>query len=140
IFNGAQLMDGPTGAGAPITIHNDAYSIFGVWLSHTATPATPQRVWSQRDPASSNNNGAGLWIYNGNYGDQAEIFSGGFTNLTVRPYTDSSWNISQLNLLNQFTSDFELIDDRNISTGILTLNTDPSGTPQGDTLRNIADV
>ncbi len=133
-FAGSQIMVGPNGVNAPITAGNDAYAIFGVWLSNTATPTAPQRIWSQTSRNSGE--GAGLWIYNNNYGDQAEIFP--YTHIAQRPYTNDTWNISQLNLLQLPSSDIEIVDDRNIATAPMIDNTDPGGTPNGEFVRNIA--
>ena len=122
-FNGAQQMDGPTGASAPITAGNPAYSIFAVWSSNVAN-STPQRVWSQRTTGSSGDGGA-LWLYNGFYGDQPEIspYTQGLnpTNYTVGlPY------ISQLNLLAQNSSDLQIVDQTNFAGAPVVLSTDPA--------------
>lgn len=125
-FNGTQMMDGPVIANAPIPLiasaGDDDYCYFIVWASTSATPSVPQRIWSQRNTGASND-GTSLWIYSGNYGNQAEI--GPFTQGCARPYTTGAWNISQINLLAQNTNDLEVYDDRNLSSGPLVLSTDP---------------
>lgn len=121
-FNGSQQMDGPTGASAPITAGNPAYSIFAVWSSLLAA-AVPQRVWSQRGPSTAGDGGA-LWIYNGQYGDQDEIspFTQGLglTQMVNTPY------ISEVNLLAQNSADLELVDQTNIAGTSVVLNSDPA--------------
>lgn len=126
-FNGANFMDGPIGALAPITVGNDAYTIFGVWVSTSGTPGTPQRIWSQRANSDAGaNDGAGLWLYNGAYGDQPEISP--FTHLTTRAYNTGAWNATQLNLYNTATNDFQSFDNRNLSTGgAAPMNSDANG-------------
>lgn len=137
-FSGSQLMDGPTGVNAPIAAGDDDYSIFAVWQTTTA-PGNPQRVWSQRSNGASND-GASLWIWNNsgtpNYGDQPEIAP--YTQAALMPYTSGNWYVSQLNLLNQATNDLEIIDQTNLSTSPLVLNTDPGN--NGNGVRTLSDV
>lgn len=134
-FNGGQLMDGPTGVNAPLSAGDDDYAIFGVWLSRSGTPLTPQRVWSQRNTGASSD-GASLWLYNSQYGDQPEIAP--FTQAATKSYTASTWYISQLNLLNQAINDLEIIDQTNLSTSPLVLTTDPGN--NGNGVRSLSDV
>ena len=128
---GAQLMNGPTGASAPIAFLDDDYTLFAVWRTNSV--AAFQRVWEQFDVASGGGDGISLCTWNdGNYGDQVE--HGPFNHTIIRSYAADIWNISQLNLLDLTAGDLEVIDDRNISTGILTINTDAGGT-NGNGLR-----
>jgi hypothetical protein len=131
-FAGAQLMDGQTGALAPITAGNDAYSIFAVWETNSST--TIQRVWSQRNSVFTAGNGGGLWLFGSGtplYGDQAELNP--FTQGAIVPFTANTWNISQVNLLSQATNDLQVIDQTNLTTGGATASTfDPGGTPSND--------
>ncbi|HUB61235.1 MAG TPA: T9SS type A sorting domain-containing protein [Puia sp.] len=136
-FNGAQQMDGPNGSNAPITSGNPGYAIIAVWSSNfSGTPG--QRVWSQRDTAqlAASGNGGGLWIYNGQYGDQDEISpytqGVGLTENVQTPY------ISEVNLLAQNTSDLQLVDQTNIGGSPVVLNSDPAG--MALTHRNISTV
>jgi hypothetical protein len=122
-FNGSQQMDGPTGANAPITAGNPSYSVFAVWSSLLAA-AVPQRVWSQRSPAGTGD-GGGLWVYNGQYGDQDEISP--FTQGLGLVEQVSTAYISEVNLLAQNTSDLELVDQTNIGGTSVVLNSDPAG-------------
>jgi hypothetical protein len=131
-FNGAQQMDGPTAGNAPISAGNPSYTIFAVWSSLLAA-ATPQRLWSQRD-ASGTGTGGGLWIYNGNYGDQDEISP--FTQGIALTESANTPYISQVNLLAQNTSDLELVDQTNIGGSTVFLNSDPAGMALTD--RNIS--
>src|SRR5580658_8625124 len=68
-FNGAQEMDGPTGASAPIANGSSAYAIFAVWSSNVSA-ASGQRIWEQKSAADADGECGALWLYNGNYGDQ----------------------------------------------------------------------
>ncbi|HEU4471296.1 MAG TPA: hypothetical protein VFR58_09445 [Flavisolibacter sp.] len=132
-FNSAQWMDGPTGANAPIPASDDDYTVFGVWQSNIVNDF--QRIWVQRTTLNTNNDALAFSTWNdGRYGDETGSFP--FDHTIPRPYTAGAWNISQLNLLNQATADLEIIDDRNISTGITTATTDPAGT-NGAALRNL---
>lgn len=128
-FSGAQLMDGPTGANAPIPAGQDAYSVIVVWRTSAANAL--QRVWSQRSLVA-NNDGVALFTFNGFYGNQAEISP--FDQLIPRAVTANTWYISELNLLNTATNDLEIYDNNNISTGpnVLTTGTGGAG------LRNLA--
>jgi hypothetical protein len=124
-FNGAQEMDGPTGVAAPITAGNPAYSIFAVWSTNVNSATTPQRIWSQRSTGSAGD-GAAVWIFNGQYGDQDEIgptYIQGL-GLTANPGTQY---ISELNLLALNTSDLELVDQTNVGGSTVILNSDPGG-------------
>jgi hypothetical protein len=131
-FSGAQLMDGQTGALAPITAGNDAYSIFAVWES--ASSSTIQRIWSQRNSVFVAGNGGGLWLFGSGtplYGDQPELNP--FTQAAIQPFSASTWYISQVNLLNQATNDVQVIDQTNLATSPATASTfDPGGTPSND--------
>ena len=133
-FNGAQVMDGPTGANAPITAGNPAYSIFAVWSSTVVSGVNPQWVWVQQSTTNSSGDGGGLFILNGQYGDLNDIPPGsqgiGLTENINTVY------ISQINVLAQNTLDLELIDQTNIATSPLTLNSDPSALALTD--RNIS--
>jgi hypothetical protein len=134
---GRRFMDGPTGASAPITALDDDYTVFVVWESNTVSAF--QRVWIQKSncaPCNANDAFTFSTWNDGRYGDEAAISP--FDHTVQRNYTAGAWNISQLNLLNQATSDLEIIDDRNISTGVLTLNTDPSAV-NGAALRVLND-
>jgi hypothetical protein len=137
-FNGAQEMDGPTGVNAPIqpgepqAPGNPAYAIFAVWSSNVAN-ATPQRVWSQRSTGSAGD-GAALWIYNGEYGDEDEISP--YTQGVGLAQNAGTQYISQLNLLAQNTNDLVLVDQTNIAGAPVVLNSDPAG--QALTDRNIS--
>jgi hypothetical protein len=137
-FNGAQEMDGPTGVNAPIqpgepqAPGNPAYAIFAVWSSNVAN-ATPQRVWSQRSTGSAGD-GAALWIYNGEYGDEDEISP--YTQGVGLAQNAGTQYISQVNLLAQNTNDLVLVDQTNIAGAPVVLNSDPAG--QALTDRNIS--
>ncbi len=134
IGGGTEHMDGPTGANAPIPAGDDDYAVFVVWQSTTVTNF--QRMWTQRSANATFNDACAFSSWNnGNYG--SETATPAFTHTINRPYTISTWNISQLNLLNQALGDLEIVDDRNISTGILVDNTDPSNV-NGAALRAIS--
>ena len=132
-FNGVQEMNGPTGSNAPITAGNPAYAIFAVWSSKVSSE-TPQRVWIQdatdfqtfTAPWGTTYNGGvggGLWVYNGEYGDQDEISP--YTQGLGLSYNPSQPYISEVNLLAQNTSDVELVDQTNIAGATVVLNSDP---------------
>ncbi len=137
---GVRFMDGPIGVDAPIALGDDSYSVLVVWQSNTNSAF--QRVWSQRSTLGFSNDACAFSTWDGSapgpgvYGD--ETATAPFSHTIQRSYSVSIWNISQLNLLNQATGDLEIIDDRNISSGITTLNTDPGGTPNGAGLRAIS--
>jgi hypothetical protein len=145
-FNGIQEMNGPTGSNAPITAGNPAYSIFAVWSSKVFSE-TPQRVWSQdatdfqtfTAPWGTTYNGGvggGLWVYNGEYGDQDEISP--YTQGLGLSYNASQPYISEITLLAQNTSDLEITDQTIITTtGPVVLNSDPAAEALTD--RTIAD-
>ncbi|MDO6435054.1 T9SS type A sorting domain-containing protein [Flavitalea sp. BT771] len=120
-FFGNQYMDGPTLAGAPITAGKDDYAVFAVWTSNSS--ASIQRIWSQNGFAFGNNNGTSLWLYNGQWGDQAEIGPSFVTGMG-RNYTIGAPYISQMNLLAQNDNDLELIDQGNL-TAPTVLSTSP---------------
>jgi len=134
-FNGIQQMDGPNGANAPITAGNPAYAFFAVWSSNVSQPFG-QRVWSQ-DAANfetytapwgtqyDGGVGGGLWIYNGEYGDQDEISP--FTQGLGLNYNPSQPYISEVDLKAQNTNDVELVDQTNIAGAPVVLNSDPAG-------------
>ena len=132
-FSGAQAMDGPSGVNVPITPGNDAYTVFAVWRSNTVSAF--QRLWSQGNFPDNTAEKFSLATWNdGRYGD--ELGWTPFDQAIQRTYTINTWNISQINLLNTAVSDFELTDDRNISTAPDIRNTDPTAT-DGAALRNI---
>jgi hypothetical protein len=142
-FNGIQKMDGPTGANAPITQGNPGYSIFAVWSS-VVLSSTSQCVWSQDATNFESYNGGygtlygtggGLWVFNGEYGDQDEISP--YTQGLGLSYNPSAPYISEVTLLAQNAYDLEITDQTNIATGPVVLNSDPAG--QALTDRNIAD-
>jgi hypothetical protein len=124
-FNGSQEMDGPTGAAAPITAGNPAYSIFAVWSTNVNSATTPQRVWSQRSTGSAGD-GAALWIFNGQYGDQDEIGPTYIQGLGLAANPGVQY-ISEVNLLAQNASDLELVDQTNIGGTTFVTSSDPSG-------------
>jgi hypothetical protein len=136
-FSGAQLMDGPTGANAPIAAGDDDYTVFVVWKSNSVTAF--QRIWQERGTCGFCNESFAFSTWDnsppgpGVYGD--ETGTPPFSHTIQRNYNASQWNISQLNLLNQATNDLEIVDNTNISTVITTLNTDPGGSPNGAALR-----
>lgn len=136
---GIRFMDGPTGANAPIAAGDDTYTVLVVWQSNTTTAF--QRVWSQRSTLGFTNDACAFSTWDGNppgpgvYGGEFAV--GPFNQGVQRSYSVSSWNISQLNLLNLATNDLEITDDRNISTGSLVLSTDPLGS-NGAGVRNIS--
>lgn len=136
---GLRFMDGPTGANAPIAAGDDTYSVLVVWQSNTTTAF--QRVWSQRSTLGFTNDACAFSTWDGNppgpgvYGGEFAV--GPFDQGIQRNYSVNRWNISQLNLLNLATNDLEITDDRNISTGSLTLSTDPLGS-NGAGTRNIS--
>jgi hypothetical protein len=132
-FNGAQYMDGPTGnvaPGAPIPQGSQAYSVFGVW--QTIAPAGApqlQRVWEQKG-AGSGNDGVAIWLNNNSpaptkYGAQMEISP--YTQGAVLPYTPNSWFAMQINVQALATSDLTIVDQTNLGTGGVTVNSDPVG-------------
>ncbi|HEY4061607.1 MAG TPA: hypothetical protein VGM30_06890 [Puia sp.] len=123
LFTGSQEMDGPNLALAPLPLGAQAYSIFAVWQSNVAANTNPQRVWSQRT-STSNGDGAALWIYNGQYGDQPEI-GPAFTYGLGLPYTQSVPYISEVNLHAVNTNDLELVDQTSLSSPVI-LSTDPA--------------
>ena len=137
-FTGAQLMDGPTGANAPITAGNDSYSVFIVW--NTTIDNNYQRLWQQRGNDDLNNDACAISTWNnGLYGDETATNPWDFT--ITRPYTKNTWNISEINLMGATpTNDLEIVDDRNFSTGSLFITTDNTAGNNGPALRNIADV
>ena len=137
-FTGAQLMDGPTGANAPITAGNDSYSVFIVW--NTTIDNNYQRLWQQRGNDDLSNDACAISTWNNaEYGDETATNPWAFT--ITRPYTKNTWNISEINLMSTTpTNDLEIVDDRNLSTGSLFITTDNSGGNNGPALRNIADV
>ncbi len=139
---GINFMDGPTGVDAPIAAGDDDYSVIVVWQTNSVS--TFQRIWSQRSTSPINADACSFATWDntvpgpGVYGDETAISP--FSHTVLRSYSISTWNLSQLNLLNQATSDLEIVDDRNISTGITVLNTDLNATPDGAALRNLSDA
>jgi hypothetical protein len=139
---GVHFMNGPIGSSTPITIGDDDYTIFAVWLSNSTTAF--QRIFSQRSACYTCNDAFSVATWDGTapgpgvYG--VETATSPFSHTIQRSYVASAWNISQLNLLNTATSDLEVIDDRNINTGGTAYNTDPGGTPNGPALRSLSNV
>ncbi|MEP6750420.1 MAG: T9SS type A sorting domain-containing protein, partial [Bacteroidota bacterium] len=132
-FDGNKIMDGPAGAGAPITAGNDAYCVFAVWRS--AVSGNFQRVWSQRNPGSFAGDGVSLATWNDNrFGDQLE--ANPFDQGMLETYTVGKWNITQLNLLNQSSNDLEIRDPSNIN-GLPLSATTVAGGSSG---RSISDI
>ncbi|HXD76275.1 MAG TPA: hypothetical protein VN616_00635 [Puia sp.] len=126
-FGGNTEMDGPTGASAPLAAGSVAYSVFAVWNSSSAgVGGNTQRIWGQWGGQGDGNGGNGttLWLFQGNWGDQPEISP--FTTGEGRTYPANGYMISQMNLLNQNTSDLQLIDQNNLSGAATVLSTDPS--------------
>ncbi len=118
---GIKFMDGPTGTDAPIPAGDDEYSVIVVWLSNSVTSF--QRVFSQRSGTGFSNDAFSLSTWdNGLYGPEFAVSP--WYHTQIRSYAASTWNISQSNLLDAATSDLELFDDRNISSGGLILDTD----------------
>jgi hypothetical protein len=112
-FFGNQYMDGPTLAGAPLPAGKDDYAVFSVWTSNSN--AGIQRVWSQNGFVFGNNNGTSVWLYSGQWGDQAEIGPSFVTGMG-RNYTVGAPYITQMNLLAQNDNDLELIDQGNLTS------------------------
>jgi hypothetical protein len=120
-FNGAQEMDGPTGASAPIVNGSSAYAIFAVWSSNVSN-ATPQRVWEQKSAADNDGECGALWLYNGNYGVQTDLAP--FVESQLLPYTANQMYISELNLLHANSLDLQEIDQTNIASSPAVASTD----------------
>lgn len=133
-FNGAQQMDGPTGASAPIPAGQPGYAMFAVWSSNVAN-ATPQRIWSQRSTGSAGD-GAGIWLYNGQYGDQPEIAP--FTQALGMLYTANQMYISEVDIKAQNTNDCEQVDQTNFSGSASITSTDPAAMALTD--RNLSNL
>jgi len=136
VFTQTQFMDGPTGANAPISAGNDAYTAFVVWKSTITNDF--QRLWEQRSTCNSCNDAFSIATWNdGNYGDETGTNPFQFT--LPQPYTANTWHISQINLKAAATNDLEIVDETNY-TSPLVVNTDPSGTPNGAVLRDLANT
>ncbi|MHA4808138.1 T9SS type A sorting domain-containing protein [Flavitalea flava] len=144
-FTGAQFMDGPTGANAPVTVNNSDYSAFVVWQSTTI--GAFQRIWEQRSSSavdidafaiSTNNTSSGS---TGLYGDEYALSP--FTQGLQKSYTQNAWNISQINLLNQPSSDLEILDAQTYNLGapgvFVLSTTDVSTPPSGGDRRKLSD-
>ena len=104
-FSGAQIMEGPNGANAPLAASNPDYCLFAVWRS--TTTGAFQRVWAQRHLSPANDgSGFGLATWNdGRYGDQTEQTP--YDQGMLLTHTASKWNISHLNLLTGAANDIE---------------------------------
>jgi hypothetical protein len=134
-FNGAQIMDGPTAANAPIPAGSPAYSMFAVWRSNNLN--NYQRVWTQVGTSGSGN-GFALATWNdarhicGN-----ELETSPYDYLLTAHFNTNVWNITQMNILNQPTSDQQIITDSNFSTSPIISNTDVSGANNGPANRSL---
>ena len=104
-FSGAQMMEGPNLANAPLTASNPDYCLFAVWRS--TTTGAFQRVWSQRHVSPANDgSGFGLATWNdGRYGDQLELNP--YDQGMLLTHTANKWNISHLNVLPGSANDIE---------------------------------
>lgn len=135
VFTGTEFLDGPTGANAPITAGNDAYTAFIVWSSTIVNDY--QRLWEQRSTCNSCSDAFSVATWNdGHYG--VENGTNPFQYTLTQPYTANTWHISQLNLKNTALGDLEIIDETNYPTP-LSINTDPANT-NGPATRSIADA
>jgi len=133
-FAGANMMNGPTGADAPITLDNDEYTVFAVW--QTSVNSANQSIWTQGKTGNVSGDYFSFYTLNGKYGS---AFEEPPTAQTIQGvYTVNTWNISQMRLLNSATSDFILTDNKNISTGPLILGSDVLN-EDGAGLRSIKD-
>jgi len=105
VFSGAQMMEGPNGANAPLAASNPDYCLFAVWRS--TTTGAFQRVWAQRHVSPANDgSGFGLATWNdGRYGDQLELNP--YDQGMLLTHTASKWNISHINLLPGSANDIE---------------------------------
>lgn len=139
--SGSKYLDGPVGSLAPLAAGDDDYSVFVVWKSNITTSF--QRIWAQRSTSGFANDALAISTWDasppgpGVYGPEFAINP--FSHTIQRSYVAGNWNISQINLLAQATGDLEVIDDRNIMSGIATFNTDPAGI-DGAALRNLSDA
>jgi len=132
-FSGAQLMDGPSGVNAPIAAGKDDYCMFAVWRSTTTSAF--QRIWQQRNSPASGADGFALATWNDNrYGDQMEISPYDYS--LQANFSAGTWNITQLNLLNQATSDLQIVTASNLSTTPIVIDTDPLHT-NGPAIRSL---
>lgn len=135
VFTTTQFMDGPTGANAPITASNDAYTAFIVWSSTINN--NYQRLWEQRSTCNTCNDAFAISTWNNdNYGD--ETGTNPFQFGMPQPYAINVWHISQINLKNQALSDLEILDETNYPSSV-TVNTDPAGV-NGAALRNLSNT
>lgn|GEM_PF-1692057 len=132
-FSGEHIMNGPAGVNAPIPAGDDDYSLFIVWKS-SYTGDQGERLWMQWNCVTQKNGFSLDTYYNGNffYGGQFEISP--YNQGLKQPFTPGTWNISQLNLQNLATKDFEIIDQKNLTTTPLLLSS--NGT-SSNTARNI---
>ncbi|HET6252708.1 MAG TPA: T9SS type A sorting domain-containing protein [Puia sp.] len=133
-FNGAEQMDGPTGASAPIPAGQPGYAMFAVWSSNYSG-ATPQRIWSQRSTGSAGD-GAAIWLYNGEYGDQPEISP--YAQALGLLYSANQLYVSEVDIKAQNTNDCEQVDQTNISGSPAVTSTDPAGMALTD--RNLSNL
>jgi len=133
-FAGSNFMDGPTGVDAPITLDNDEYTVFAVW--QTSAISAGQSIWTQGKTGNASGDYFSFYTLNGKYGNAFEEPPSAQT--IQGNYLVNTWNISQIKLLNSGADDFELTDDRNISTGSLKIGSDPLN-EDGAGLRSIKD-
>lgn len=131
-------MDGQNGVSAPIAAGDDDYSMFAVWRSNAIGPF--QRVWLQSGNGSADGFSLCTWS-DTRMGNEIEIspYDYSLTNY----FSDSVWNITQINVLNQATNDQEIVTDSNYSTGPTISNTDffatdgPAARTLGDALNEL---
>ncbi|MBN9385216.1 MAG: T9SS type A sorting domain-containing protein [Chitinophagaceae bacterium] len=133
------LMDGPTVASAPIAANKPDYSMFAVWRSNAH--GIFQRIWLQAG-SSGAADGFSLATWNdtrmGN-----EIETSPYDYSLTNHFSDSVWNITQINILNQPLSDQEIVTDSNYKTGPTVSNTDalntngPAARHLGNTLNEL---
>jgi len=129
------IMDGPTGASAPITAGDDDYCMFAVWRSNSV--GLFQRVWLQAG-SSGSADGFSLCTWNDTrMGNETEISP--YTVSLTNYFSPGVWNITQLNLLNQPLNDQEVVTDSNYSTSPTVSTTDFFNT-DGAGVRNLGNT
>lgn len=134
-FSGAQIMNGPTGTHAPIPAGDDDYCLFAVWTSPYKGGAG-ERIWTQWNCVTQGQGFSLATAFNGTsfmYGAQFEIWPYGQG--IQQSFTPGTWQLSQLNVLNQGTQDLAIIHQQNITTAPLLLS---SNGANGNTTRSIA--
>lgn len=124
LFSGAQEMNGPINALAPLAAEDDDYSVFLVWQGLTKAGF---RIWEQWGCVAAVHSGASFAFQTGsglpNYGAQFDIKdtrAPGFGKTGNQPYNFFEPLISQVNLYDRKVNDLEIVDNKHYNASNFT--------------------